>query len=436
MNLQRQDYRSQDWSWSLWPVVPLYPYGKRRTLRQEVVPDTIWTFDQIQGIFYVVVPIRMTVIRLEAGGLFVYAPVAPTPECIRLVRELEERYGPVKYIVLPTVSGLEHKVFVGPFARCFATAHVFVAPKQWSYPVRLPLSWLGFPRGRTHVLPTNSTEAPFADEFDYEILGPLDLGLGNFGEVVFFHRRSHSLLVTDVLVSVPETPPEIVQLDPYPLLFHARDTVFDVMRDDELTRRKGWQRISLFAFYFRPSKLKALRFWETLRKSFSATDRSRQSYFGLFPFEWQPGWQESFQALRANPLLVAPILQTLILNRAPVETLNWADRVACWTFQRILPCHFDSPIQATAEEFRQAFAFLEADLPDQTAPPNTLDNTLDNALDRVSSPLPEDDFELLKELEDIFSQCGIMPPRQTPVMTTQTSQTSWMDSAASDPSDS
>ena len=68
----------RDFSWTFWFTLPLYPYSKRRTIRKEVVKNTIWTFDQLQGIFYVVVPIRMTVVKLEAGGLLVYAPVAPT----------------------------------------------------------------------------------------------------------------------------------------------------------------------------------------------------------------------------------------------------------------------------------------------------------------------------------------------------------------------
>ena len=53
-----------DFSWNFWPAVPLYPYGKRRTLRTEVVPNQIWTFDQVQGILYAIVPIRMTVVKL------------------------------------------------------------------------------------------------------------------------------------------------------------------------------------------------------------------------------------------------------------------------------------------------------------------------------------------------------------------------------------
>lgn len=149
---QVRSIRSRDFSWPFWLAVPLYPYGKRRTLRHEVIKDTIWTFDQLQGILYTVVPIRMTVVKLEAGGLLVYAPVAPTTECIRLVKELEAKHGDVKYIILPTASGLEHKVFVGPFARRFPNAQVFVAPNQWSFPLNLPLSWLGFPSRRTRVL--------------------------------------------------------------------------------------------------------------------------------------------------------------------------------------------------------------------------------------------------------------------------------------------
>ncbi len=117
-------------------------------------------FDQLQGILYVAVPIRMTVVKLEKGGLLVYAPIAPTPECLRLLNELTTAHGDVRYIILPTISGLEHKVFVGPFARRFPTAQIFVAPGQWSFPLNLPLSWLGFPAKRTHVLPQIALKLP------------------------------------------------------------------------------------------------------------------------------------------------------------------------------------------------------------------------------------------------------------------------------------
>jgi hypothetical protein len=386
----------RDWLWRFWPAVPLYPYGRRRTLRQEVVKDTIWTFDQIQGILYVVTPIRMMVVRLKAGGLLVYAPVAPTPECLRLMQELVAVHGTVRYIILPTVSGIEHKVFVGPFARRFPQAQVFVAPSQWSFPLNLPLSWLGLPLGRTQILNPNSS-VPFADEFDYAILGPISLGLGPFEEVALFHKASQTLLLTDTLVSVPQTPPDIVQLDPYPLLFHAKDNVTDGIEDTIANRIKGWQRISLFGFYFRPSALDIVALPQAVRDAKRAGDRTRKAYFGLYPFAWKPDWQRSFEALRGNGRpFVAPILQQLILNRAPQETLDWAYQVASWNFQRIIPSHFDAPIAAGPQQFLSAFAFLKQ----QPATEASVNGGM----------LPDADFELLKELEQGLVKLGITPP--------------------------
>lgn len=395
-----QSADSRDWVWRFWPVVPLYPYGRRRTLRQEVVKDTIWTFEQIQGILYVVTPIRMTVVKLAAGGLLVYAPVAPTPECLRLMQELVAAHGAVRYIILPTVSGVEHKVFVGPFARRFPQAEVFVAPSQWSFPLNLPLSWLGLPLGRTRRLSADCSSVPFADEFDYAILGPIALGLGPFEEVALFHRRSGTLLLTDTLISVPETPPDIVQMDdPYPLLFHAKDDAFDTVEDSAANRIKGWQRISLFGVYFRPSALNIVALAQAVKDARRAGDRSRRAYFGLYPFEWKPDWHRSFEALRGHGRpFVAPILQALILNRAPQETLNWAYQVANWNFQRIIPCHFDAPLMAGPQQFLSAFAFLKKQSLDGNASPSGL--------------LPEADFELLKELEQALIKRGITPPPQ------------------------
>ncbi|WP_390903488.1 DUF4336 domain-containing protein [Umezakia ovalisporum] len=390
----------QDFSWPLWLALPLYPYGKRRTIRKEVVKDTIWTFDQMQGIFYVVVPIRMTVVKLYPKGLLVYAPVAPTRECIRLVNELVAQHGDIKYIILPTISGLEHKVFVGPFARYFPEAQVFVTPHQWSFPLNLPLSWLGLPAKRTHVLPEDISKAPFADQFDYAILGPIELGPGRFAEVAFFHRLSHTLLVTDAVVSVSADPPEIVQLDPYPLLFHAKDTASDIIVDNQANRRKGWQRVSLFALYFRPSALEVMGWGDVFRKAIKAPNRSPKAYFGLFPFQWRSHWQRSFDIVRSEGrLFVAPILQTLILNRAPQETIDWAEKVATWDFQWIIPCHFDSPIKAQPYQFRQAFSFL------QKHPVTSVG----------SFTFPNEDLKLLREIDQGLQRSRIVPPAQEKV---------------------
>lgn len=382
--------RSRKWSWSLWPILPLYPYSQRRTICAEVIQDTLWMFEQIQGVFYVVTPIRMTVVKLEAGGLLVYAPVAPTEECLGLVQALEARHGTIKYIILPTVSGLEHKVFVGPFAQQFSSAQVYVAPNQWSFPLDLPLSWLGLPVDRTYLLPEDPKQAPFADEFDYALLGPVHLGLGCFEEAAFFHRRSQTLLLTDTIVSVPITPPDVVQLDPYPLLFHARDSASEPVQDTPAARMKGWWRVVLFTFYFSPGSLEVTSLKQTLQEARHAPERSRRAYFGLFPFQWDSGWEETFKAVRQDGQpFVAPILQTLILNRAPQETLAWANRVAKWNFQRIIPCHF-SIVEATPQQFLEAFRFLQETHADSTV------------------EKPSSDYKLLKSLEQALQKWGVL----------------------------
>ncbi len=396
--VESQKDNPRDWFWPFWLALPVYPYSRRRTLCREIVKDTIWTFEQLHGILYTIVPIRMTVIKLDAGGLLVYAPIAPTVECVRLVNNLVAKHGAVKYIILPTSSGLEHKIFVGPFARQFPAARVFVAPHQWSFPFNIPLSWLGFPQKRTHILPEDSSQAPFGDELDYAILD-INLGRGSFVEVAMYHRRSHTLLVTDSVLSIPEEPPEILQLDPYPLLFHARENAHQPIADNSANRRQGWQRICLFAIYFRPSAMEITGWGEMLRDAIKAPNHAPKAYFGLFPFRWRENWQQTFTALRGNGRpFVAPILQTLILPQAPQQVIIWAEQVAQWDFQQIISCHFDAPFAATPEQFRQAFTFLEKN----------------SAVNSHQSLLYED-MKFIQELESNLVKRGIATPAKEKV---------------------
>jgi hypothetical protein len=375
--------------WPWWWPVPLYPYGQRQTLVWEVIPDWVWIYEQIQGVLYVVTPLRMTVIRLEEGGLLVYAPVAPTAECRRSLDALVARYGPVQYIVLPTISGIEHKVFVGPFARHYPQATVYVAEGQWSFPVNLPLSWLGLPLGRTQVL--RSGQRPFGDRFEWTTSPLIDLGVGRFAELVLFDRRWQILLTTDVVVAIPPQPPEVVQIDPYPLLFHARDRADEPVTDTPAQRRRGWQRVALFTFYFRPGCLAVDETGAMLQGARSAPDRSRRAFWGCYPFHWQPDWEESFQALsQEGRLVVAPVLQQLILNRAPEDTWAWAEQVARWDFQQVISAHMAAPVWANGTDWLGAFSFL-----------------------RGQRPLPSGDLAVLGQIDRLLSQWRVLPPGKT-----------------------
>ena len=154
--------------WDLWPALPIAPYERRRTILVEYIPGELWGLEQKIGLLYVHVPIRMTVLRLESGGLLVYGAVAPTDECMSLLRELESKYGAVRYLVLATVA-VEHKTFAGPLAQRLNDAEVWIAPGQYSVPFPLPLAFLGFPLFRVRELPRDSEGAdlPWGKELEH-----------------------------------------------------------------------------------------------------------------------------------------------------------------------------------------------------------------------------------------------------------------------------
>lgn len=351
--------REQSWPW--WPLLPLYPYGRRRTLVRELIPEQLWSFEQLQGVFYVAVPIRMTVVRLRAG-LLLYAPVAPTGEVRSALRELEQRFGPVTTIVLPTASGLEHKLPVPAMARAFPAAQVWVTPGQWSFPLRLPLAWLGFPPGRTRVLGEDGW--PHPDELLWESLGPLDLGVGRFQELACLHRASGALLVTDALVAIGAEPPELFAADPTPLLFHARERGDEPLQDGPEQRRRGWRRLVLFASYLRPEPLAVPPLGEVLGQALRPGLRSPRSYFGLYPFRWRSGWQGAFEALLEDGrprLQIAPVLERLVFPRARQPLVAWLRRLAALEGVRwLVPAHYEAPIACSPGQLAALADQIEA----------------------------------------------------------------------------
>ncbi|MFM7653167.1 MAG: DUF4336 domain-containing protein [Vulcanococcus sp.] len=354
--------RPADQRWPWWPLLPLYPYGRRRTVVRELIPAQLWSFEQLQGIFYVAVPIRMTVARVR-GGLMLYAPVAPTAELLLQLRDLETRFGPVRTIVLPTASGLEHKLPVPAMARAFPAAEVWVTPGQWSFPVPLPLAWLGFPPGRTRVLGDDGY--PHADELEWLSLGPIDLGLGRFHELTCLHRPSGALLITDALVAINREPPELFDADPTPLLFHARERGDQPLRDTPEARRRGWQRLALFASFLRPEALQVPPLGQLLAQAFKPGCREPRAYFGLYPFHWGSSSEQAFQSLTGQStngaapssggtaLQVAPVLERLVFPRAREVVLRWLEQAAGLQELRwLVPAHYAAPVAASPDSLQ------------------------------------------------------------------------------------
>lgn len=350
-----------DRRWPWWPLLPLYPYGQRRTLVRELIPEQVWSFEQLQGLLYVAVPIRMTVLRLRRG-LLLYAPVPPTGELLAALAPLVARYGPVLSIVLPTSSGLEHKLPVPAMVRAFPGADLWVSPRQWSFPIPLPLAWLGFPARRTRVLLEQGL--PHGDELTWLPLGPLDLRLGTFMEVACFHHASGALLITDALVAISAEPPELFEADPTPLLFHARERGDQPLRDDPQQRRRGWWRLVLFASFLRPESVTVPPWPDLLAPIGQSGSRQARLYFGLYPFRWQPGWEEECAGLiqpGETRLQVAPVLERLVFPRQRPALLAWLRQLAgleglAW----LVPAHYSAPLPCDGARLEALASELES----------------------------------------------------------------------------
>jgi len=392
------------------PLFPLVPAFSRETYRYEIDPGQMWCFEQKQGIglgLNVSVNVRMTVIKLRSGGLFVHAPIAPTAECLSLLAELD---APVEYIVLPTTL-FEHKIFCGPFSRRFPDAQVFIAPEQWSWPICLPSAFFGIFNSQNLA----ESGMPFEDEIELKMLRPPALGVARyvkFVEAAFFHKESRTLLVTDCVVNVSDKVPDCIpERD---LLESGDDNNFTIsalkllnlfgIRDKAKLRTRGseqmtkdevlalgWQRNTLQALYFGPNNL-------------------------LDPEE---AW-----ASITNRLIVAPVVATLVYENISDDVVAWARRVSKWRFRRIIPCHLDGPIEATPREFLAAFEFLPSSRPDRQPE------------GRFAAPwkpdpglyFPKEDMVLLRGVADFLLGAGVIftndtRPKEVKVDTASTTTT-------------
>ena len=340
---KKESSDSQNWPW--WPLLPLYPYGLRRTIFSELIPNQIWSFEQLQGLYYVAVPVRLTVVKID-GGLMLINPLPPTSELNKKLNLLVEKYGPILTIVLPTASGLEHKISLPALSRSFPNAELWLCPGQWSFPFNIPSELVGIPKRRTKILIDDGF--PHQETCKWISLGPVDIGLGRFQEISCFHKPSKSLLVTDALISINPEPPLLFDLDPTPLLFHSRESGDEPMEDSPQARRKGWLRLILFASFLRPESLSIPPLSEILRNAFKPGLRNFRAHFGLFPFSWNKGWEESAKELIGNTqnyIQIAPVVERLVFPRAKDVYIKWLDQLKDLKDMRwLIPAHYKAPI--------------------------------------------------------------------------------------------
>jgi hypothetical protein len=151
------------------------------TIRQ--VQEGLWFVDQSFDLYRAELGIRMTVVRLPNGELWLHSPVRFGDN---LAAQLSE-FGPVRHIVSPSKM---HRLFVLEWMAAFPEATHYVAPGMT---LRAPGADLPTMLGST-------APREWGGVFELqEILGVPDLN-----EMEFFHVPSRTLILTDLLFNIVE----------------------------------------------------------------------------------------------------------------------------------------------------------------------------------------------------------------------------------------
>jgi hypothetical protein len=125
---------------------------------------------------------RMTVVRLADGGLFLHSPIALTPE----LRTALAGLGPVKHLVSPNRI---HYAYIADWARAFPDAIAWASPGVRDR-ARSQGIEVAFDRDLADAAPPDWSD---------DMVQTVVRGSRVLEEVVFFHRRSRTLILADLI---------------------------------------------------------------------------------------------------------------------------------------------------------------------------------------------------------------------------------------------
>ena len=157
----------------------------------ERLHSDLWVASAPQRFLGFEIGARMTVVRFADSRLLLHAPVAARPELVREVAAL----GVVTHLVAPNRF---HHLYAGEWQRLFPDASLFVAPGLESKRPDLRIAGV---LGR-------EPEPGWAGTLEQEPIGGFPIP----GEVVFFHRPSATLILTDLAFNVGPRSPAITRL--------------------------------------------------------------------------------------------------------------------------------------------------------------------------------------------------------------------------------
>lgn len=147
------------------------------------IDKNIWVAEQPFKYFGLEVGTRMTVIRLLNGELIVISPIEIDSQTINKLNKI----GKVAYIIAPN---LYHHLFISKIKQIYPEAKLWSPPGLQSKIPNISIDKvLSIPEGNIF------------EEIDYLLFDGfkiLDLtGISILNEFVFFHRQSHTLILTD-----------------------------------------------------------------------------------------------------------------------------------------------------------------------------------------------------------------------------------------------
>lgn len=146
--------------------------------------EEIWIADDWLRTLGMTIPVRMTVVRLDNRRLFIHGPLALSPH----LRMQLDALGDVHCVIAPNRF---HHFFAGDYA-AYPEARLYLAP--------------GLERKRTDLhyeaLLGDTAPAAWSGQIDQLLFAAAPV----LNEVVFFHRTSRTLILTDLALNVHHTP--------------------------------------------------------------------------------------------------------------------------------------------------------------------------------------------------------------------------------------
>lgn len=146
--------------------------------------DSLWIVDSgpLHALGIIPLPVRMTVMRLESGDIILHSP---TRYDSSLHRQIEQQ-GRIAHLVAPNSA---HWSFLKEWKKQIPQALAWAAP---GLRARRQVRKSGIEWHDDLGLSSSALWSPEVEQIEVS-------GLGGFSEICFFHRRSGSLIVTDLI---------------------------------------------------------------------------------------------------------------------------------------------------------------------------------------------------------------------------------------------